>query len=287
MFFLNIKKSNIKIDWAKLILIILGSSIAILVLLIPLVSIFYEAFSHGIKLFLYNLNNNDIKHSIYITILITLITIPINVIFGIFTSWLLTKFVCSGRSILLTILNLPFTISPVVVGLMYLLVYGINGPIGSFLDKYDFQIIFSLPGMVLVTIFVTCPFVILELVPIMLHQGKNEEEAAILLGASGWKMFWNITLPNVKLALLYGIILTNARAIGEFGAISIISGLIRGETYTLPLQIELLYQDYNVVGAFSAAVVLTGIAMFILLLKKIIQYRIENQIVKAQHRVDI
>lgn len=269
------------IDWSKFFLIIIGVFFVILLLLIPLISIFYEALICGFFLFLKNLNNYDLQHSIFMTVLISLIVIPINVVFGILTAWLITRFIFPGRSIFLTILNLPFAISPVVVGLMYLLVYGINGPIGSWLDKYDLQIIFSLPSMVLVTIFVTCPFVLIELIPIMIHQGNNEEEAAILLGASGWQMFWYVTLPNIRFALLYGIVLTNARAIGEFGAISIISGLIRGETYTLPLQIELLYQDYNVVGAFSAAIVLTTISLFLLFLKKIIQWKLDNNMIKS------
>lgn len=277
---LNIKNIFTGIDWCKILLITVGVLFSFFLLLIPLISIFYEAFFQGYILFLKNLNNSEIKHSMYLTIFIAFITIPINIIFGTLTAWLVTRFTFTGRNILLTIFNLPFAISPVVVGLMYLLVYGVNGPVGKWLDIYDLQIIFSLPGMILVTVFVTCPFVLIELVPIMLHQGSNEEEAAILLGASGWKMFWYITLPNIRLALLYGIVLTNARAIGEFGAISIISGLIRGETYTLPLQIELLYQDYNIVGAFTAAVILTTIAIFLLFLKKVIQCRLENHFLK-------
>lgn len=277
---LNIKNIFTSIDWYKILLITVGVLFSFFLFLIPLISIFYEAFFQGYILFLKNLNNNEIKHSMYLTIFIAFITIPVNIIFGTLTAWLVTRFVFTGRNILLTIFNLPFVISPVVVGLMYLLVYGVNGPVGKWLDIYDLQIIFSLPGMILVTVFVTCPFVLIELVPIMLHQGSHEEEAAILLGASGWKMFWYITLPNIRLALLYGIVLTNARAIGEFGAISIISGLIRGETYTLPLQIELLYQDYNIVGAFTAAVLLTTIAIFLLFLKKVIQCRLENHFLK-------
>lgn len=275
--FFYLKKLILNINWVKWFLISIGMILSIFLLLIPLISIFYEAFHQGYDVFLKNLNNYDMHHAIYMTLLISIITIPINIMFGTLTAWLVTRFVFIGKNILITILNLPFAISPVVVGLMYLLVYGINGPIGKWLDNYDIQVIFSLPGMILVTVFVTCPFVLIELIPIMLHQGSHEEEAAILLGASGWKMFWYITLPNIKLALLYGIVLTNARAIGEFGAISIISGLIRGETYTLPLQIELLYQDYNIVGAFTAAVILTTIAIFLLFLKKIIKWKLNHR----------
>lgn len=272
--FLSIKKKyKYNIDWYKWILIFIGIFFSFCFLFIPLISIFLEALSEGTIIFIKNLNNYEIKHSIFLTLLISFITVIINIIFGVLISWLLTRFHFFGKSIFFILINLPFAISPVIVGLMYLLTYGINGPIGNFLDKYNIQIIFSLPTMILVTIFITFPFIIMELVPIMLYQNNHEEEAAILLGASGWQTFWYITLPKIKLALLYGIVLTCARAIGEFGAVSIVSGLIRGETYTLPLQIELLYQDYNSIGAFSASALLTSIAITLLCLKKIIQYK--------------
>ncbi len=178
---------------------------------------------------------------------------------------------------LLTLLDIPFAVSPVVAGLVYLLFYGSNGPLGGWLDEHNLQIMFSWPGMVLVTIFVTCPFVVRELVPVMLSQGSQEDEAAILLGASGWQMFRRVTLPNIRWALLYGVVLTNARAIGEFGAVSVVSGSIRGETLSLPLQIELLEQDYNTVGSFTAAALLTLMAIITLFLKSMLQWRLENQ----------
>ncbi len=188
----------------------------------------------------------------------------------------------AGRQLLLTLLDIPFAVSPVVAGLVYLLFYGSNGPLGGWLDEHNLQIMFSWPGMVLVTIFVTCPFVVRELVPVMLSQGSQEDEAAILLGASGWQMFRRVTLPNIRWALLYGVVLTNARAIGEFGAVSVVSGSIRGETLSLPLQIELLEQDYNTVGSFTAAALLTLMAIITLFLKSMLQWRLENQEKRAQ-----
>lgn len=182
-------------------------------------------------------------------------------------AWLVTRFNFRGRQLLLTLMDAPFAVSPVVAGLLYLLFYGTNGPLGGWLDEHNMQLMFSWPGMALVTIFVTCPFVVRELVPVMLNQGSQEDEAAILLGASGWQVFRRVTRPNIRWALLYGVILTNARAIGEFGAVSVVSGSIRGETYTLPLQVELLHQDYNTVGAFTAAALLTLMAIVTLCLK--------------------
>lgn len=264
------------INWYKWTLISLGATFSFLFLLIPLITIFFEAFALGMKEVLNNLKNPDMCHAIFLTILISLITVPINLTFGILSAWLITHFNFSFRQLILTLLNLPFAISPIIVGLMYLLFYGINSPAGSWLDKHHLQIIFSWPGMILVTIFITCPFIVLELVPVMLKQGKNEEESAILLGASGWKTFFRITLPNIRLSILYGIVLTNARAIGEFGAVSVISGSIRGETYTLPLQIELLYQDYNNVGAFTGAALLALIAILTLFLINILQWRVKK-----------
>lgn len=275
--YLNIQNTLFKkINWFKWILIIFTIIIIFLILLIPLISIFFEAFSQGIKIFVYNLKNSDTQHSVLLTIIIALITVPINLLFGILASWLITNFNFFGRRILLNIFNLPFVISPIIVGLIYLLFYGSNSIVGKWLEQYNIKLIFSCTGMVLVTIFITCPFIVLELIPIMIHQGKKEEEAAILFGASGWKIFRYVTLPKIKFALFYGILLTNARSIGEFGAVSIVSGLIRGETYTLPLQIELLYQDYNIVGAFTAATLLTLISVILLFLKSIFKIKIKK-----------
>ncbi|WP_241586095.1 sulfate/thiosulfate ABC transporter permease CysW [Rosenbergiella epipactidis] len=263
--------------WTKWILIGLALLSAALFLLVPLIYIFWQALSEGAGVALHNLRDGDMLHAIWLTVLIAFITVPVNLIFGTLLAWLVSRFNFPGRQFLLTLYDIPFAISPVVVGLLYLLFWGINGPAGSWLDAHNIQVMFTWPGMVLVTIFVTCPFVIRELVPVMLSQGSQEDEAAILLGANGWQMFRRVTLPNIRWALLYGVVLTNARAIGEFGAVSVVSGAIRGETYTLPLQVELLNQDYNTVGAFTAAALLAMMAMVTLCLKSVLQWRLERQ----------
>ncbi|MCL9668202.1 sulfate/thiosulfate ABC transporter permease CysW [Rosenbergiella epipactidis] len=263
--------------WTKWILIGLALLSAALFLLVPLIYIFWQALSEGVGAALHNLRDGDMLHAIWLTVLIAFITVPVNLIFGTLLAWLVSRFNFPGRQFLLTLYDIPFAISPVVVGLLYLLFWGINGPAGSWLDAHNIQVMFTWPGMVLVTIFVTCPFVIRELVPVMLSQGSQEDEAAILLGANGWQMFRRVTLPNIRWALLYGVVLTNARAIGEFGAVSVVSGAIRGETYTLPLQVELLNQDYNTVGAFTAAALLAMMAMVTLCLKSVLQWRLERQ----------
>jgi len=228
------------INWGKWFLIGTGALLSALILVVPMVYIFVQAFSKGLMPVLQNLADPDMLHAIWLTVLIALITVPVNLVFGTLLAWLVTRFNFPGRQLLLTLLDIPFAVSPVVAGLVYLLFYGSNGPLGGWLGDNDLQVMFAWPGMVLVTIFVTCPFVVRELVPVMLSQGSNEDEAAILLGASGWQMFRRVTLPNIRWALLYGVVLTNARAIGEFGAVSVVSGSIRGETLSLPLQIELL-----------------------------------------------
>ncbi len=264
-------------DWGKWVLIALGMLISLGLLVVPLIAIFVSAFSGGIGAILSNIKDGDMLHSIWLTILMALITVPVNLVFGTLLAWLVTRFDFPGRQLLLTLFDIPFAVSPVVAGLMYLLFWGVNGPAGGWLDAHNIQLMFSWPGMAMVTIFVTCPFVVRELVPVMLSQGSNEDEAAILLGASGWKMFCRVTLPNIRWALLYGLVLTNARAIGEFGAVSVVSGSIRGETYTLPLQVELLHQDYNIVGAFTAAGLLTLMAIATLFVKSAVQWRLEHQ----------
>ncbi|BET97373.1 sulfate/thiosulfate ABC transporter permease CysW [Xenorhabdus taiwanensis] len=265
------------INWGKWLLIGTGVLFSLLLLIIPIAWIFLTAFSKGIDMVAQNLFDSDMLHAIWLTVMIALITVPLNLVFGVMTAWLVTRFQFPGRQLLLTLIDIPFAISPVVAGLLYLLFYGANGWLGSWLGSYDIQLMFSWPGMVLVTVFVTCPFVVRELVPVMLSQGNQEDEAAILLGASGWKMFWRVTLPNIRWALLYGVVLTNARAIGEFGAVSVVSGAIRGETYTLPLQVELLYQDYNTVGAFTAAALLAVMAIITLIVKSALQWRLSRQ----------
>ena len=229
-----------RINWGKWFLIGIGMLVSAFILIVPMVYIFVQAFSKGLMPVLHNLADPDMLHAIWLTVMIALITVPVNLVFGTLLAWLVTRFNFPGRQLLLTLLDIPFAVSPVVAGLVYLLFYGSNGPLGGWLDEHNLQIMFAWPGMVLATIFVTCPFVVRELVPVMMSQGSNEDEAAILLGASGWQMFRRVTLPNIRWALLYGVVLTNARAIGEFGAVSVVSGSIRGETLSLPLQIELL-----------------------------------------------
>lgn len=266
-----------RVNWGKWTLIAIGALFSILLLVVPMVMIFIEAFSSGVGAVWHNLSDPDMLHAIWLTVLVALITVPVNLVFGTLLTWLVTRFTFPGRQLLLTLFDMPFAVSPVVAGLLYLLFYGTNGPIGGWLDAHDIQLMFAWPGMVLVTIFVTCPFVVRELVPLMMSQGSQEDEAAVLLGASGWQMFRRVTLPNIRWALLYGVVLTNARAIGEFGAVSVVSGSIRGETYTLPLQVELLHQDYNTAGAFTAAALLTLMAIVTLFLKSGLQWRLARQ----------
>jgi len=266
-----------RVNWGKWTLIAIGVLFSILLLVVPMVVIFIEAFSSGAGAVWQNLSNPDMLHAIWLTVLVALITMPVNLVFGTLLAWLVTRFTFPGRQLLLTLFDMPFAVSPVVAGLLYLLFYGANGPIGGWLDAHNIQLMFAWPGMVLVTVFVTCPFVVRELVPLMLSQGSHEDEAAVLLGASGWQMFRRVTLPNIRWALLYGVVLTNARAIGEFGAVSVVSGSIRGETYTLPLQVELLHQDYNTAGAFTAAALLTLMAIVTLFLKSGLQWRLARQ----------
>ena len=266
-----------QIDWVKWGLILTGVVLSILFLVVPIAWIFMTAFSKGIEIFTDNLLDSDMLHAVWLTLLIALITVPINMLFGISMAWLVTRFRFPGRQWLMTLIDIPFAVSPVVAGLLYLLFYGSNGWAGQWLEQFDIQLMFSWPGMVLVTVFVTCPFVVRELVPVMMSQGSQEDEAAVLLGASSWKMFWRVTLPNIRWALLYGVVLTNARAIGEFGSVSVVSGAIRGETYSLPLQVELLHQDYNTVGAFTAAALLAMMAIITLMVKSALQWHLERQ----------
>ncbi|KML69053.1 sulfate/thiosulfate ABC transporter permease CysW [Pectobacterium peruviense] len=267
-------------NWAKAALIALGVILSLIMLVIPLVSIFAAALSHGLGGVWRNLSDPDMLHAIGLTLLVVAIVVPVNLVFGTLLAWLVTRFQFPGRQLLLTLIDIPFAVSPVVAGLLYLLFYSTNGPVGGWLDEQGLQLMFAWPGIALVTIFVTCPFVVRELVPVMMSQGSQEEEAAVLLGASGWQVFYKVTLPNIRWALLYGVVLTNARAIGEFGAVSVVSGSIRGETYTLPLQVELLHQDYNSVGAFTAAALLTVMAILTLLIKSAIQWRVKRQMNK-------
>lgn len=258
-------------------LITAALTLTFLLLVMPLIMIFFQAFSGGVQTYWSNITDSYTLSSIALTLMIAALTVPINLIFGVFLAWLVTRFEFPGRKVLITLIDIPFAVSPVVAGLLYLLLYGSNGWLGGWLMEYDIQLMFAWPGILLVTVFVTCPFVARELIPLMQQQGHEEEEAGVVLGASGWQLFRRVTLPNIQWALLYGVVLTNARAVGEFGAVSVVSGNIRGETNTLPLHVELLYQDYNTVGAFASASLLAGIAMLTLLVKSFIEWRQSRQ----------
>lgn len=259
--------------WVKWGLITLALTLVFLLLVMPLVAIFVQAFAGGWQGYISNLLDHYTLHAIGLTLLVAALTVPINLVFGVFLAWLVTRFEFPGRKLLITLIDIPFAVSPVVAGLLYLLLYGANGWIGSHLVDQDIQLMFAWPGILMVTVFVTCPFVARELIPLMQQQGREEEEAGVTLGASGWQLFRRVTLPNIQWALLYGVVLTNARAVGEFGAVSVVSGNIRGETNTLPLHVELLYQDYNAVGAFTSASLLAGIALLTLLVKSFVEWR--------------
>jgi len=259
--------------WVRRLLIGLALAITLIMLVIPLGVIFYQALSAGWSEFAANILNEYTLHAIGLTLFVALLTVPLNLVFGTALAWSVTRFRFPGRKLLITLIDIPFAVSPVVAGLLYLLLYGRNGWVGSWLSQYDIQLMFSWPGIVMVTVFVTSPFVARELIPLMQQQGSEEEEAGVVLGASGWRVFRKITLPNIKWALIYGVILTNARAMGEFGAVSVVSGNIRGQTNTLPLHVELLYQDYNIVGAFAAASLLAGIAILTLIAKAFVEWR--------------
>lgn len=257
-----------RFPWQKWLLITAGLLLTFFILVIPLVWIFVTALSDGIGGVVRALAEADMLHAIWLTMIVALITVPVNLIFGTLLAWLVTRFRFPGRQLLLTLADLPFAVSPVIAGLLYLLLYGSNSWLGGFLESsLDTQIMFALPGIVLVTVFVTCPYVVRELVPVMLSQGAQEEEAAVLLGARAWQIWWRVTLPNIRWPLFYGVILTNARAIGEFGAVSVVSGAIRGETFTLPLQVELLHQDYQTVAAFTASGLLALMAVVTLCIR--------------------
>ena len=262
--------------WLKFLLIAIAAAFLGLMLVIPLISILVEAFRQGWDLYIASLTEPDAVSAIKLTLLTAAIVLPINVIFGVSVAWLLTRFDFRGKQWITTLLDLPFSVSPVVAGLMFILLFGSYSFFGSWLESIGIQVIFAVPGIVIATLFVTFPFVARELIPLMQSQGSSEEQAALVLGASPWQMFWRVTLPNIRWALLYGIILSNARAMGEFGAVSVVSGHIRGLTNTLPLHIDVLYNDYNQVGAFAAASLLALLAILTLILQHALSWR-ENR----------
>ena len=247
-------------------------------LVLPLAIVFFEAFREGFGAFIDGITEKDALAAIKLTIIVAAIAVPANLIFGLAASWAIAKFEFRGKSLLITLIDLPFSVSPVTSGLIYVLLFGAQGFFGPFLQSYDIQIIFAVPGIVLATIFVTFPFIARELIPIMEEQGKQDEEAALSLGATGWQTFRRITLPNVKWALLYGVLLCNARAMGEFGAVSVVSGKIRGKTNTMPLQVEILYNEYMQTAAFALAALLALLALVTLLIKSVLEWRYADEI---------
>ncbi len=243
-----------------------------LFLFMPLAAVFTEALRKGFDTYISALADADALSAMKLTFIAALIAVPLNLVFGVAAAWAIAKFEFRGKSILITLIDLPFAVSPVIAGLIYVLIFGLQGWFGHWLADHDLKVIFAIPGIVLATIFVTFPFVARELIPLMQAQGKDEEEAALVLGASGWQILWRVTLPNIKWGLLYGVILTNARAMGEFGAVSVVSGHIRGMTNTLPLHVEILYNEYNYAAAFAVASVLALLALVTLVLKSIVEW---------------
>lgn len=264
--------------WVRAVLIAIALIFLTLFLFVPLVSVFVEAFKKGWQAYVAAIVEDDALSAIKLTLLTAVIAVPLNLVFGVAASWCIAKFEFRGKSILLTLIDLPFSVSPVISGLIYVLMFGAQGWFGPWLQAHDIKILFAVPGIVLATIFVTFPFVARELIPLMQSQGSEEEEAAIVLGASGWDTFRRVTLPNIKWGLLYGVILCNARAMGEFGAVSVVSGHIRGETNTVPLQVEILYNEYNFSAAFAVASLLALLALVTLALKSFIAWRLNESV---------
>jgi sulfate/thiosulfate transport system permease protein len=260
----------------SLLLITVALSYLVLFLGLPLVAVFVEALSKGWNLYWKALQEPDAWSAIKLTLLVAAIAVPANLVFGIAAAWAIAKFEFKGKSLLITLIDLPFAVSPVVSGLVYVLLFGAQGWFGPWLQAHDIKLIFAVPGIVLATIFVTFPFIARELIPLMQAQGKEEEEAAVSLGASGWQTFWRVTLPNIKWGLLYGVILCNARAMGEFGAVSVVSGHIRGMTNTMPLHVEILYNEYNFVAAFAVASLLALLALVTLLVKSLVEWQVKR-----------
>lgn len=259
--------------WVRYSLIAVTLVFLSLFLFMPLAAVFAEALRKGFDTYFAALIEPDALSAINLTLIAAAISLPLNIVFGVSAAWAIAKFEFRGKSLLITLIDLPFAVSPVIAGLIYVLMFGLQGWLGGWLSDHEFKIIFAIPGIVLATTFVTFPFVARELIPLMQAQGKEEEEAALVLGASGWQMFWRVTLPNIKWGLLYGVILCNARAMGEFGAVSVVSGHIRGLTNTMPLHVEILYNEYNYVAAFAVASLLAMLALVTLALKTYVEWQ--------------
>ena len=252
-------------------------------LVLPLALVFHQAFSKGLDAYWRAISDPDALSAARLTLLIASIAVPINLVFGVAAAWCISKFAFPGRNLLITLIDLPFAVSPVISGMIFVLLFGAHGWFGPWLVAHDLKVIFAVPGIVLATTFVTAPFVARELIPLMQEQGTEEEEAAIVLGASGWQTFFRVTLPNIRWGLLYGVILCNARAMGEFGAVSVVSGHIRGLTDTMPLHVEILYNEYNIAAAFAVASLLAMLALVTLVLKSLLEWRFGAELA-ARHR---
>lgn len=263
--------------WVRYTLITIALTFLALFLFVPLISVFYEALKKGVAVYIAAISDPDALAAIKLTLTATAIAVPLNLIFGVAAAWAITKFEFKGKNVLITLIDLPFSVSPVIAGLIFVLVFGMQGWLGPWLAEHDIRIIFAVPGIVLATLFITVPFIARELIPLMQAQGTEEELAAVTLGANGWQLFWRVTLPNIKWGLLYGVILCNARAMGEFGAVSVVSGHIRGSTNTLPLHVEILYNEYNFAAAFAVASLLALLALITLAIKTWIESKVSQQ----------
>ena len=271
------KAGTTEARWVQWLLIGVALVFLLLFLVLPLAAVFTEALRKGLDAYLTGLREPDAWSAIRLTLITAVIAVPLNLVFGVAAAWAIAKYEFKGKALLTTLIDLPFSISPVVAGLMYVLVFGANGWFGPWLAAHDIKIIFAVPGIVLATVFVTFPFIARELIPLMQAQGNDEEQAAVVLGASGWQTFWHVTLPNIKWGLLYGVILCNARAMGEFGAVSVVSGHIRGQTNTMPLHVEILYNEYQSVAAFAIASLLALLAVVTLAIKSFVEWQFERQ----------
>ena len=267
--------------WIRRSLIGLALVFMFLFLVLPLAAVFTEALRKGLDAYLDALKEPDAWSAIRLTLITAAVAVPLNLVFGVAAAWAIAKYEFKGKSLLTTLVDLPFSVSPVVAGLIYVLMFGAQGWFGPWLQAHDIKIVFAVPGIILATVFVTFPFIARELIPLMQAQGSDEEQAAIVLGATGWQTFWRVTLPNIKWGLIYGVILCNARAMGEFGAVSVVSGHIRGQTNTMPLHVEILYNEYQSVAAFAVASLLALLALVTLAIKSFIEWRHEQELQAA------
>jgi sulfate transport system permease protein len=276
------KKTNIRAQTepalVRWLLISIALAFLTLFLLLPLAAVFSQAFEKGLTVYLEALKEPDTLSSIKLTLITAAVTVPLNLFFGVTAAWAIAKFSFPGKNLLVTLIDLPFSVSPVISGLIYVLIFGLQGWLGPFLDAHDIKIVFAVPGIILATIFVTFPFVARELIPLMEAQGKEEEEAALVLGATGLQTFFRVTMPNIKWGIIYGVILCNARAMGEFGAVSVVSGHIRGMTNTVPLHVEILYNEYNYTAAFAVASLLAFLALITLVIKSVAEWKVRQQL---------